>query len=113
VDLLKRWLDLSEQETALKREVKDQDASLDELAYTMYQKISETDIKCLVVDDKWMARINAEIMIELERVSQSLTSRIRELSERYNATLSKLADEMETRSARVDKHLKNMGMSLR
>jgi type I restriction enzyme M protein len=111
VDLLKRWLDLSEQETALKREVKDQDASLDELAYTMYQKLSETDIKCLVVDDKWMARLNAEITIELERVSQSLTSRIRELSERYNATLDKLADEMEAHSARVDQHLKNMGMS--
>ena len=109
--ILKRWLDLAEQETVLKREVKEQDAAQDELAYMMYPKLSEADIKRLVIDDKWMARLNAEITAELERVSQSLTSRIRELSERYNATLAKLADEMVTHSARVDKHLKNMGMS--
>ena len=109
--ILKRWLDLAEQETVLKRQVKEQDAAQDELAYMMYPKLSEADIKRLVIDDKWMARLNAEITIELERVSQSLTSRIGELSERYNATLAKLADEMVTHSARVDKHLKNMGMS--
>jgi len=109
--ILKRWLELAEQETVLKRQVKEQDAAQDELAYMMYPKLSEADIKRLVIDDKWMARLNAEITIELERVSQSLTSRIRELSERYNATLAKLADEMVTHSARVDKHLKNMGMS--
>ena len=110
-DLLKRWLDLSEQETALKREVKEQDTILDELSYKMYSSLSETDIQRIVIDDKWMARLNAEIIIEHERVSQSLTGRIRELSERYISTLTSLTDKLETHSARVNQHLKNMGMS--
>ena len=109
--ILNRWLKLAEQEAALKREVKDRDAGLDELANAMYPKLSEADIKCLVIDDKWMARLNDEITIELERASQSLTSRICELSARYNATLAKLADETETHFARVDKHLESMGIS--
>ncbi len=111
--ILKRWLELAEQETGIKREVKEQDALLDNLANKTYLKLSETDIKCLVIDDKWMSRLNADITKELERVSQSLNSRISELSQRYRATLAKLSDEMEMHSERVDQHLKNMGMSLK
>ncbi len=46
---------------------------------------------------------------ELDRVSQTLTGRIRELAERYATPLPKLTDEVETLAARVDEHLKNMG----
>ena len=55
--MLKRWLDLSESETALKRAVKEQEAALDKLAYDKYPKLTEAEIKTLVVDDKWMARL--------------------------------------------------------
>jgi type I restriction enzyme M protein len=46
---------------------------------------------------------------ELDRVSQTLTRRARELAERYATPLPKLAEEMESLSARVDEHLKKMG----
>ncbi len=46
---------------------------------------------------------------ELDRVSQTLTGRIRQLAERYATPLPQLADEVETLSARVDVHLKKMG----
>ena len=107
--VLKRWLDLSEQETTLKRAVKDQDAALDTLAYAKYPKLTEAEIKTLVVDDKWMARLSAAVQGELDRVSQTLTGRIRELAERYATPLPKLTEEVETLSARVDEHLKKMG----
>ena len=109
--VLKRWLDLSEQETTLKRAVKDQDAALDTLAYAKYPKLTEAEIKTLVVDDKWMARLSAAVQGELDRVSQTLTGRIRELAERYATPLPKLSEEVETLSARVDEHLKKMGAS--
>ena len=109
VAVLKRWLDLSEQETTLKRAVKDQDAALDTLAYAKYPKLTEAEIKTLVVDDKWMARLSAAVQGELDRVSQTLTGRIRELAERYATPLPKLTEEVETLSARVDEHLKKMG----
>ena len=109
VAVLRRWLDLSEQETALKRAVKDQEAALDAIAFAKYPKLTEAEIKTLVVDDKWMDRLSAAVLGELDRVSQTLTGRIRELAERYATPLPKLTWEVETLSARVDAHLKKMG----
>jgi type I restriction enzyme M protein len=109
--VLKRWLDLSEQETTLKRAVKDQDAALDALAYAKYPKLTEAEIKTLVVDDKWMARLSAAVQGELDRVSQTLTGRIRELAERYATPLPSSPTKVETLSAQVDEHLKKMGAS--
>ena len=111
VAVLKRWLELSEQETTLKRAVKDQEAALDKLAYEKYPKLTEAEIKTLVVDDKWMARLSAAVQGELDRVSQTLTGRIRELAERYATPLPKLTEEVETLAARVEEHLKKMGAS--
>ena len=111
ITVLKRWLDVAEQETTLKRAVKDQDAALDGLAYAKYPKLTGAEIKTLVVDDKWMARLSAAVQGELDRVSQTLTGRIRELAERYATPLPKLSEEVETLSARVDEHLKKMGAS--
>jgi type I restriction enzyme M protein len=108
-DVLRRWLELSECETALKRAVREQDAALDALAYEKYAALTVADIKTLLVDDKWMARLSADVHGELDRVSQTLTGRIRELAERYATPLPTLVDEAEALAARVDEHLKRMG----
>jgi type I restriction enzyme M protein len=109
--MLKRWLELSETETALKRAVKELEAALDTLAYEKYPKLSEAEIKTLVVDDKWMAHLSAVVQGELDRVSQTLTGRIRELAERYATPLPRLTDEVTALAARVEEHLKRMGAS--
>jgi type I restriction enzyme M protein len=109
--VLTRWLDLSESETALKRAVKEQDAALDKLAYDKYPKLTEAEIKTLVVGDKWMTRLSAAVQGELDRVSQTLTGRIRELAERYATPLPQLTEEVATLSAHVEGHLKRMGAS--
>jgi len=108
---LKRWLDLSDEETTLRRVVKDQDAALDMLTYDKYPTLTEAEIKTLVVDDKWMARLFAAVQGEIDRVSQTLTGRIRQLAERYDTPLPKLTEELETLAAQVDEHLKKMGAS--
>ena len=74
-------------------------------------KLTEAEIKTLVVDDKWMARLSAAVQGELDRVSQTLTGRIRELAERYATPLPQLTDEVETLAARVEEHLMKMGAS--
>jgi len=109
IAVLNKWLELSESEAELKRLMKSQDAKLDQLAYDKYATLSIDEIKSLVIDDKWMARLTADVQGELDRVSQTLTSRIRELAERYATPLPKLIDEVATLSARVDEHLKKMG----
>jgi type I restriction enzyme M protein len=110
-DVLRSWLKLSDREAVLKRAVKELDATLDQLAYEKYAKLTEAEIKTLVVDDKWTARLAAAVQGELDRVSQTLTSRIRELAERYATPLPVLVDEVEKLAARVDKYLKAMGTS--
>ncbi len=111
--VLRRWLELAESEADLKREVKALDTALDTLAYEKYPTLSETDIKTLVVDDKWMAHLSAAVQGELTRVSQTLTGRISELAERYATPLPKLVEDVENLSARVEEHLRKMGASWR
>jgi type I restriction enzyme M protein len=109
--VLKRWLELAESEAALKRAVKEQEAALDRLAYEKYPELTEAEIKALVVDDKWMRRLEATVRAELERVSQTLTARVRELAERYATPLPHLCREVSMLAARVEVHLKRMGAS--
>ncbi|MBX9856694.1 MAG: N-6 DNA methylase [Gemmatimonadaceae bacterium] len=111
VAVLQRWLELSEQEAELKRRVRDMDAALDALAYRTYPTLGEADVRTLVVEDKWMAALSAAVHGELERVSQQLTRRIRELAERYATPLPQLLREVEDLSKRVDAHLAKMGAS--
>ena len=107
--VLRRWLELSESETATKRAVKELEAALDTLAYETYPKLTKVEIKTVVVDDKWMTHLSNAVQGELDRVSQTLTGRIRELAERYATPLPQLVDEVATLAARVDEHLKKMG----
>jgi type I restriction enzyme M protein len=109
--VLRRWLDSSESESALKFAVREQAAVLDTRAYEKYHQLTEAEIKTLVVDDKWMAHLSAAVQGELDRVSKTLTGRIRELAERYATPLPKLTDEVGRLAIRVDEHLEKMGAS--
>ena len=65
-----------------------------------------------MVHDKWLATLAASVQGELDRVSQTLTGRIRQLAERYANPLPQLVDEVAQLSAKVDEHLKKMGFAL-
>src|SRR5207237_10477657 len=86
----------------LKAAQEDLEAKLD----AKYPTLTEDEIKTLVVDDKWLATIAAAVQGELDRVSQTLTARVRQLAERYAAPLPKLTDQVATLAAQVDEHLK-------
>ena len=107
--LLDAYADLIEQEAAASKAVKDAHKALDAKVAAQYAKLTEAKIKTLVVEDKWLAALAASVQGELDRVSQALTGRIRQLAERYATPLPRLAKEVETLAARVDEHLKKMG----
>lgn len=106
---LQAWLKLATQEAELKKNLKDAEAELDALAYATYPTLGEADIKTLVVENKWMAAISAAVHGEMDRISQTLTQRIKELAERYESTLPALTAEVARLSEKVAAHLKKMG----
>jgi len=108
--VLKAWLQLSADEAALKKAVKELDAALDQRAFEHYAKLSVTEIQALVIHDKWLARLGQDLQAELDRVSQTLTRRIRELAERYAAPLARLAKDQESLAQLVGQHLLKMGL---
>lgn len=109
--VLQEWLKLNEAESALKKQIKDASDALDKLAYEKYATLTEEEVKTLVVDDKWLTAISEGIKKELDRVSQSLTGRMRQLAERYATPLPQLVAEVQELSAKVAEHLRKMGMS--
>jgi type I restriction enzyme M protein len=108
---LKQWAMLSEQEAELKKQVKTLDAALDAKAYAKYPQLSVEEIQGLVVDDKWLTALSAAVSGEVERVSQALTRRVKELAERYDTPLPQLAANVSDLEARVADHLKKMGFA--
>jgi type I restriction enzyme M protein len=50
------------------------------------------------------------VQAELDRVSQTLTGRLRELAERYANPLPQLTDDVEVLAAKVAGHLGRMGV---
>ncbi|MDX9944472.1 MAG: N-6 DNA methylase, partial [Azonexus sp.] len=107
--LLTAYARLIDQEAAASKAVKDAQKALDSQVSARYSQLSAAEIKTLVVEDKWLAALSAQVQGELDRVSQTLTRRIRQLAERYSTPLPKLMEEVETLAARVDEHLKKMG----
>ena len=106
---LKHYADLLKQQSGSKAKRKAAQEDLDQKIDAKYPRLSEVEIKTLVVDDKWTACLSTSVQSEIDRVSQTLTGRIRQLAERYATPLPKLTEKVEGLAARVDEHLKKMG----
>jgi type I restriction enzyme M protein len=106
---LEAYAALLDQQADAKARLKTAQDDLEAKLDAKYPTLTEDEIKTLVVDDKWLATLAAAVQGELDRVSQTLTSRIRQLAERYATPLPQLVEEVATLAARVNGHLKKMG----
>ncbi len=106
---LRQWLKLSDEEAQLKKTLKELDAHVDRLAHDHYPPLSEAEIQTLVVDDKWLTALDSAVHTELDRITQRLTQRVKELADRYEAPLPAVAQRVDELQARVDGHLARMG----
>src|ERR1039458_2964560 len=107
--VLNDYLALIEKEAATSAKVKDAQEALMAKVAAQYGKLTEDEIKTLVVDDKWLATLAAAVQGELDRVSQTLTGRIRQLAERYATPLPQLARQVAELETKVSRHLEQMG----
>jgi type I restriction enzyme M protein len=106
---LQAFLSLLEHEAVLSSRIKAAQEALIVKVAAKYEQLTESDIKTLVVDDKWIATLATVVHGEFDRVSQTLTGRIRELTERYESPLPQIVNEVAALSAKVDEHLMKMG----
>ncbi|PRY73217.1 type I restriction-modification system subunit M [Halomonas ventosae] len=107
---LKQCKKLMDTEADTKKAVKDAQADLDQAVLARYFGLTDDEIKQLTVDDKWLADIRAAIESEVERITNELAGRVRELEERYEAPLPAIEQEVETLAAKVTGHLEKMGV---
>ncbi len=109
---LEQYLALIEREAEANKKVKAAQKALDAKVQAHYAQLSEDELKALVVDDKWLVTLAADVQTELDRVSQALSGRIRQLAERYATPLPALNAEVEALATKVSTHLAKMGFAV-
>ena len=108
---LGRCLALMDAEAAADKAARAAQAGLDAQVLDRYAALTETEIRTLVVDDKWLAGIRDAIDGEVQRVTQSFAGRLKELEERYARPLPELERDVERFSEKVEGHLRRMGVA--
>jgi type I restriction enzyme M protein len=106
--LLEKWLELTEEVSTQNKEIKAKEKELQTKVNNKYDHLTRDEIQSLIVDDKWIGSIEARIIAELDQVSQTLTTRIQTLAERYERTLPEIDRETKTLEKSVEDHLKKM-----
>jgi type I restriction enzyme M protein len=110
--LLKQLSGLFDDEAKAKKTLKDSQETLDKAVLAQYAGLLEADIKQLVIQDKWLSTLESNIIAEIERVTQQLANRVKELEERYAEPLPQIEDKVNALSAKVAEHLKAMGLEV-
>ena len=109
--IIKMYQELNDEINNLKKEIKEAETDLDRKAYNRYPTLTEDAIKTLVVDDKWLAVLEARTRGEMDRITQTLTRRVKELAERYGTPMPEIEIEVSELEERVNSHLERMGFS--
>ena len=109
IDVLNLYLKLNEQLSEANKKIKGYTAELDKQLLVKYKSLTVGDIKLMVVEDKWMAAIEHSVKNEMQRISQRLTLRVKELAERYELALPNVLNEVKSLEAKVNAHLSKMG----
>ncbi|WP_416438853.1 type I restriction-modification system subunit M [Phnomibacter sp. MR] len=107
--LLQQFLKLSDAKTELGKKIATLQKELETKVWNQYKALTDEEIISLVVDDKWIPVIDNAIRTEMQRISQRLTQRIKELADRYETPLPAMEKELAALEAKVQQHLAKMG----
>jgi len=100
--VLNEYLRLVEAESRAKAAHRAASDELTRDVISRYPKLTEEEIKALVIEDKWMASIERGVREETDRVARTVAGRVRVLEERYAEPLPDLAAEVEGLVVRHD-----------
>jgi type I restriction enzyme M protein len=107
--VLSEYLELAEKEKELKQNINTAKNELDNNLLEKYNKLKESEIREIVVHDKWLFSIYNLIYEELERLSNNLVARIKELAERYETPLPEISNNVKELTGKVEQDLGKMG----
>lgn len=107
---LKQAKKLFDCEADAKKALKEAQDAFDLAVFKQYSKLSIDEIKSLIVDDKWLATLESNLIAEIERITQQLANRVKELEERYSEPLPMIMQSVTSLSDKVASHLKAMGL---
>jgi type I restriction enzyme M protein len=107
--ILTEYKKLMDKKSKFTIQIKALKTNLDKNLFKKYNDLVESEIKELVVNDKWLATIHSLIEGEMDKISHKLAKRISELAERYKTPLPILVEEVQTLTKKVDIHLEKMG----
>ncbi|MCV7631528.1 type I restriction-modification system subunit M [Micrococcus luteus] len=110
VKALQHALQLYNAETAAKKKAKDSQSELDLATLKKYGDLTQTDVKTLVLDDKWQKTLIRRVAGEADALTLDLVARIKQLGERYAETVGELDTEIEKLQTKVANHLSAMGV---
>lgn len=108
-DLLKKYSELVDKQGELKKQIKGLENEIEKKVIAKYPKLSIEEIKDVVINKKWMKTLEKRILNEVTKLSQALTRRIKELSDRYEETLPEISKEVDELEKKVKEHLVKMG----
>lgn len=109
--LLKELNSLFEQETSLKADQKNKEKALGQQVNKKIAQLSQDELKSLLVEDKWLARLQSDLLDSIDLISHRFSSRLQELAERYAEPLPQIEQEVAELSQKVEENLRKMGFS--
>jgi type I restriction enzyme M protein len=111
IKVLKAYLKLADSQADLNKNIKDRQKALETKVWNQYKELTDDNIKAIVVDDKWINTMDIAIHTEMQRISQRLKQRIKELADRYETPLPLQLEEIKSLETKVNAHLAKMGYS--
>ena len=112
LDVLHEWLEYSAAESDLRKECKEQTDRLYEKVEVRYKNLTENEIRTLAIDDKWLPNIGDAVGKEVERLTGGFVDQVRLLKGRYAAPLVEVERQVKDCGARVESHMRRMGLSM-
>jgi type I restriction enzyme M protein len=113
VAVLEKYSALFEKEAETKKAIKDAEKDLEKKILAKYPKLALDEIKTIVVERKWMDELESRVLGEVDRLSQTLAGRVKELAERYEEPMPEIEKEVDGLKKKVGDHLIKMGFNLK
>ncbi|WP_462267733.1 type I restriction-modification system subunit M [Mucilaginibacter sp.] len=109
IAVIENYINLNEAIKNIANLIKIAKGTIEKSVIDLYPRLSEDEIKKLVIHDKWESQLQMALHQLQDKISQNLTQRIKELASRYEETLPQLEKAALDFEAKVKNHLSEMG----